>query len=73
MGPALRIEGAAENNLRDIDVDLGEGITAVVGASGSGKSSLVFDTLHREARHRFLAALAGAPATARAADRKSVV
>ncbi|MFD5682632.1 excinuclease ABC subunit UvrA [Streptomyces bacillaris] len=72
MGPALRIEGAAENNLRDIDVDLGEGITAVVGASGSGKSSLVFDTLHREARHRFLAALAGAPATARAARVRAV-
>ncbi|MGW2033409.1 hypothetical protein [Streptomyces sp. NPDC001811] len=65
-GPGVRIEGATENNLRDIDVTLSEGVTAVVGASGSGKSSLVFDTLHREARHRFLATLAGAPAAAAA-------
>ncbi|MEU7114583.1 hypothetical protein [Streptomyces sp. NPDC046182] len=68
----IRIEGAAENNLRDVDVTLSPGITAVVGASGSGKSSLVFDTLHREARHRFLATLAGAPATARAARVRAV-
>ncbi|MFF5565533.1 hypothetical protein ACFY7Z_09285 [Streptomyces sp. NPDC012623] len=68
----IRIEGAAENNLRDVDVTLCAGITAVVGASGSGKSSLVFDTLHREARHRFLATLAGAPATARAARVRAV-
>ncbi|MER7466103.1 hypothetical protein [Streptomyces sp. NPDC097981] len=65
-GLGLRIEGATENNLRDIDVTLSDGITAVVGASGSGKSSLVFDTLYREARHRFLATLAAAPAGAAA-------
>ncbi|WP_316524231.1 ATP-binding cassette domain-containing protein [Kitasatospora brasiliensis] len=63
-GAGLRIEGATENNLRDVEVTLSEGITAVVGASGSGKSSLVFDTLHREARHRFLATFAGTPSAA---------
>jgi excinuclease ABC subunit A len=51
---AIRIEGAAENNLRDIDVDLPRGLTAIVGVSGSGKSSLAFETLYHEARRRFL-------------------
>ena len=68
----LRIEGATENNLRDVDVTLSEGISAVVGASGSGKSSLVFDTLYREARHRFLATLQGAQGTVRAARVRGV-
>ncbi|MFJ4804905.1 excinuclease ABC subunit UvrA [Streptomyces murinus] len=68
----LRIEGATENNLRDVDVTLSEGISAVVGASGSGKSSLVFDTLYREARHRFLATLQGAQGTVRAARVRAV-
>ncbi|MET7653911.1 hypothetical protein [Streptomyces sp. NPDC005486] len=73
-GLALRIEGAAENNLHDVDATFGDGITAVVGASGSGKSSLVFDTLHREARHRFLATLAGSGggAATRAAQVRAV-
>jgi excinuclease ABC subunit A len=53
----LRIEGAAEHNLREVDVEFGGGITAVVGVSGSGKSSLVFDTLYHEARRRFLETL----------------
>ena len=53
----LRIEGAAENNLSGFDVDVPGGITAVIGVSGSGKSSLVFDTIYREARRRFLTSL----------------
>ncbi|WP_152360514.1 AAA family ATPase [Microlunatus speluncae] len=51
---ALRVRGAAENSLRDVDVTFGRGLTAVVGVSGSGKSSLVMDTLYSEARRRFL-------------------
>jgi excinuclease ABC subunit A len=50
----IRISGAKEHNLRDIDVEFGEGLTAVTGVSGSGKTSLVFDTLYHEARRRFL-------------------
>jgi excinuclease ABC subunit A len=50
----IKIEGATENNLKDVNVEFGEGLTVVTGVSGSGKSSLVFDTLYHEARRRFL-------------------
>ncbi len=50
----IRIKGAREHNLRGIDVELGEGLTVITGVSGSGKTSLVFDTLYHEARRRFL-------------------
>jgi excinuclease ABC subunit A len=53
----LRVVGAAENNLRQVDADFPGGVTAVVGVSGSGKSSLVFDTLYYESRRRFLETL----------------
>jgi excinuclease ABC subunit A len=50
----IRIQGATEHNLQDIDVEIGDGLTVVTGVSGSGKTSLVFDTLYHEARRRFL-------------------
>jgi len=50
----IKIDGAAENNLKDVNVEFGPGLTIVTGVSGSGKSSLVFDTLYHEARRRFL-------------------
>jgi excinuclease ABC subunit A len=50
----IRIHGAAEHNLKHIDVDFPDGLTVVTGVSGSGKTSLVFDTLYQEARRRFL-------------------
>lgn len=49
----IRIKGARENNLKDIDLTIGDGLTVVTGVSGSGKTSLVFDTLYHEARRRF--------------------
>ncbi|UCE12647.1 MAG: hypothetical protein JSV04_10690, partial [Candidatus Heimdallarchaeota archaeon] len=49
----IKIEGAYENNLQNIDVEFGDGLTVVTGISGSGKSSLVFSTLYHEARRRF--------------------
>ncbi len=50
----IHIQGAREHNLQGVDVDFGEGLTVVTGVSGSGKTSLVFDTLYHEARRRFL-------------------
>ena len=52
----IRIRGAHENNLKDINVDIKDGLTAVTGVSGSGKTSLIFDMLYKEARRRFLEA-----------------
>ena len=50
----IRIRGAREHNLKEIDIDIGDGLTVVTGVSGSGKTSLVFDTLYHEVRRRFL-------------------
>jgi len=44
----LSIEGASENNLKDVSIDLPLGImTCITGVSGSGKSSLIIDTLYK--------------------------
>ncbi len=51
----IRIRGAHCHNLKNIDVDLPHNqISIVTGVSGSGKSSLVFDTIHQEGQRRFL-------------------
>lgn len=47
------IKGARQNNLQNLDVAIPKGkITAVAGVSGSGKSSLAFDTVYTESRRR---------------------
>ena len=54
----IEIIGARENNLQNIDVIIPrEKFTVVTGVSGSGKSSLVFDTLFGEGHRRFLESL----------------
>ena len=53
--PAIRIRGAAQNNLKHLDLDIPVGsFTVVTGLSGSGKSSLVFDTLYAEGQRRYV-------------------
>ncbi|MEN6312215.1 MAG: excinuclease ABC subunit UvrA [Acidobacteriota bacterium] len=49
------VRGASENNLRSVNVDIpANRITVVTGVSGSGKSSLAFDVVYREAQRRYL-------------------
>ena len=50
----IEIKGARENNLKNISVTLKDGLTVVTGISGSGKSSLVFDTLYHESNRRLI-------------------
>ena len=50
----IRIRGAREHNLKDIDIEFSHDLTVVTGVSGSGKTSLVFDTLYHVAHRRFL-------------------
>jgi len=55
---AIRIRGARVHNLRDVEVALPRHrLIAITGVSGSGKSSLAFDTLFREGQRRFLETL----------------
>ncbi|MCL4746161.1 MAG: excinuclease ABC subunit A, partial [Burkholderiaceae bacterium] len=52
---AIRIRGACQNNLRNLDLDLPTNrLVVVTGVSGSGKSSLVFDTLYAEGQRRYV-------------------
>ncbi|MFM1892156.1 MAG: hypothetical protein RLZ44_1233, partial [Pseudomonadota bacterium] len=51
----IRIRGASQNNLKDLDLDLPLGeLIVVTGVSGSGKSSLAFDTVYAEGQRRYV-------------------
>ena len=55
MGNFIEIKGARVNNLKNLDVKIPHGkITVITGVSGSGKSSLAFDTIYAEGQRRFI-------------------
>jgi excinuclease ABC subunit A len=58
MRTTIQIQGARENNLQNIDVEIPrDRLIVVTGMSGSGKSSLAFDTIYAEGQRRLLASM----------------
>jgi excinuclease ABC subunit A len=58
MEDRIRVRGASQHNLKGIDLDIPHrAFTVVTGPSGSGKSSLVFDTIFAEAQRRYVESL----------------
>ncbi len=56
--PAIRIRGASEHNLKKVDLDLPrDRLIVFTGPSGSGKSSLAFDTIFAEGQRRYIESL----------------
>ena len=58
MSDSIIIKGARENNLKNIDLSIPrDKLVIFTGLSGSGKSSLAFDTIYAEAHRRFVESL----------------
>src|ERR1051326_4316082 len=58
MKGSMKLRGARTNNLKNINVDIPlKQFTIITGVSGSGKSSLVFDTLYAEGQRRYVESL----------------
>ena len=54
----IRVRGAREHNLKNLDLDMPrDSLIVITGLSGSGKSSLAFDTLYGEGQRRYVESL----------------
>ena len=58
MNNTIKIKGAKEHNLKNIDLEIPrDKLVVITGLSGSGKSSLAFDTLYAEGQRRYVESL----------------